>query len=86
MRILFRKKFTKQFQKLRSGEKKRLKERIRLFKEDDRHPILEDHALVGLFSGRRSINIGGDLRALYRMVDKETVQFVAIGTHSELYE
>jgi len=83
--IIFRKSFTKRFKKLQKGEQKRCEERIVLFQNNSQHPLLQDHALQGTISSRRSINIGGDLRALYRVVDTKAVQFITISTHSELY-
>jgi mRNA-degrading endonuclease YafQ of YafQ-DinJ toxin-antitoxin module len=41
--------------------------------------------LHGEYSGYRSINITGDLRVIYEPLGKNTVQFVIIDTHSNLY-
>jgi len=41
--------------------------------------------LKGKYTGYRSINIGGALRAAYKLIDSEIYFFVEISTHSELY-
>ena len=60
-------------------------ERLLLFSKDMFHPLLNNHALRGIYKDTRSINVTGDYRALYTH-DGEKVVFIAIGTHSELYE
>ena len=85
MRIVAHREFKKQFKKLRSGEKRRFRERRDLFLENEFHPLLENHPLQGRYKGYRSIRIGGDLSAVYRRLGPETVLFAKIGTHSELY-
>ena len=60
-------------------------ERIVLFSINPTDSILNNHLLFGKYEGHRSINITGDLRAIYTMIDEDTALFVAIGTHSQLY-
>ncbi|MFH1233736.1 MAG: hypothetical protein V1649_03770 [Patescibacteria group bacterium] len=36
--------------------------------------------------GRRSINITGDIRAVYEQISKDKVLFVIIASHSKLYD
>jgi len=47
---------------------------------------LRNHSLQGKYDGVRSITITGDFRAHYVILLEESRTFVAIGTHSELYE
>lgn len=86
MRIIVHREFKKQFKKLRPGEKRRFRERRDLFLENEFHPLLENHPLQGIYKRYRSIHIGGDLSVVYRRLERETVLFARIGTHSELYE
>jgi len=79
------KKSRKQFNKLQDGEKRKFKKHRDLFFENPHHPALHNHKLKGKWSGYRSINITGDIRAIYKPVDETMVHFVAVGTHSELY-
>jgi len=48
-------------------------------------PVLENHPLQGRYEGYRSINITGDLRAVFKQVRPDKYWFTKIGTHSELY-
>ena len=85
MKIRLHKRFQKRISTLRSNEKKRLIERLTLFIEDEFNPLLANHLLHGKYKGYRSINIGGDLRAVYKFLERDEVLFVEIGTHNELY-
>ncbi len=59
--------------------------RLALFVKDQRDPVLANHALNGEWAGYRSINITGDIRAVFEEIDKRHVEFIDIGSHSELY-
>lgn len=83
--IDFTKGFTKQFRVLRSRQKERFYERLELFKKDPHNKALRDHAFKGKYKGYRSINIEGDLGALYYVKGNVIVIFGFIGTHSQLY-
>jgi len=85
MKILLHKNFEKRYKKLRLGEKRRFKKQRDLFLENPYHPLLHNHPLQGPYRGYRSIGISGDLRAIYKIIDPDTVYFVALGTHNELY-
>lgn len=76
--------FIKDSKRLTIGQKEKLKVRLKLFGQDKFDPILNNHSLKGKYSGYRSINITGDLRALYK-ISGEDVTFVAIDSHSNLY-
>ncbi len=83
--IDFTKGFIKQFKKLRPVQKERFYERMELFKQNPHDRRLRDHALKGKFTGYRSIDIEGDLRALYYIDGDRIVIFTFIGSHSQLY-
>jgi len=86
MKIIFHRDFHKRYCKLRKGEQRKVDDRIRLFEKYPFHPPLNNHALRHPYEGSRSINITGDLRAIYEELDPDTVHFITIGTHPELYE
>lgn len=86
MKIILHKDFHKRYGKLKQGEKQKVDRRIRLFEKDPFDTLLNNHALHGAYQGCRSINIAGDLHAIYEEIDYDTVHFVALGTHAELYE
>lgn len=85
MIFLFHRHFRKRYKKLSSKTKARFEGRLQLFAEDQLHPLLENHALRGERKEYRSITITGDIRAIYKAIDAESIEFVLIGTHHELY-
>ena len=85
MRIVLHRNFEKQYAKLQKQTKVHTKERLALFLRDEFHPILNNHPLRGKYVGYRSINITGDLRALYRRGEHDDRIFTLIDTHSNLY-
>jgi len=85
MKVVFHKNFDKQYSKLRVSEKEQFKERRDIFLKEEFNPILHNHSLKGKYKGYRSINISGDLRAVYKYLNQDTIIFVAIDSHSNLY-
>lgn len=83
--IIFHRNFEKQILKLKIGERRRLQERLKIFLRDPFAKILNNHSLKGKYVDCRSINIGGDLRAIYKMASDDRCVFFEIGTHGELY-
>ena len=83
--IQFTKDFARQFKKLKSTQQTRFYERLELFKNNPSDRVLRDHALKGNYIGYRSIDIQGDLRALYYIQNDKIIIFALIGTHSQLY-
>lgn len=77
--------FKKQYRRLPKTLQARCDERILLFASDSRHPQLRNHPLQGKYTGYWSINVSGDVRALYKVIDDEIILFALIGTHSKLY-
>ena len=84
MKIKLHKNFDKNYKKLSEGQKRKFKERRDLFLQDKFNPILNNHSLKGEYLGYRSINITGDLRAIFKLAGEEAT-FVAIDSHSKLY-
>lgn len=85
MKLLFHKQFEKQLKKLSPKDLEVTKERLKMFLADPYDPRLRNHAIKGKYSGYRSIDIRGDLRALYKR-GGEAVIFVFLGSHSRLYK
>lgn len=77
--------FKKDYKKLPVNIRSHFEERLVLFLHDPFHPLLNNHPLHGEWEGHRSLNITGDLRAIFR-IERETVIFVAIDTHTNLYD
>ena len=66
------------------SQKEKFKERRNLFLRDEFNPVLNNHALKGRWLGYRSINVTGNVRAIFKR-DLESALFVAIDRHSNLY-
>jgi len=71
--------------KLTPKVKAKMIERITLFTKDPLDYTLRNHALNTPYKGSYSIDITGDCRAIYHLVDDQTALFTHIGTHSQLY-
>lgn len=84
MTIAYSKAFIKQAKKLSPDLRKKLQAKIKLFASNPLDPTLRNHALKGKYKEYRSIDITGDIRALYLQNEDETI-FDAVGTHSQLY-
>lgn len=85
MRIVFGRKFKKQYAKLSPKLQNQCDERLRLFMVDKYHPRLRLHPLKGEFLGCFSMDITGDFRIVFEAQSNDVVLLIAIGTHSELY-
>jgi mRNA-degrading endonuclease YafQ of YafQ-DinJ toxin-antitoxin module len=85
MQIIFHKKFIKDFAILRPEQKLKFKERRTLFESNPFDPTLKNHSVERAYPGWRSINITGDIRALYEEKSEDVAVFMKIGTHSQLY-
>ncbi len=85
VKIKYTKKFRKQYSKLDPKIREQFKKRQRLWLSDPYNYLLHLHMLTGEYSGLYSINITGDIRALYEKIDDKYVVFGFIGTHSQLY-
>ncbi len=83
--IDFTKGFIKQYKKLKPIQKQRFNQRLVLFKQNPYAKELRNHALRGRYVGYRSIDVQGNLRALYYVAGDRIVVFAIIGTHSQLY-
>lgn len=84
MIIVYHREFLKDFKKLRLKEANKFKERLVLLEKDEFNPILNNHPLKGEFEGLRTINVTGDLRAIYKR-EKNLAIFIAVDSHSNLY-
>lgn len=84
MVIKFDKRFAKQYDTANLKIKNAFQNRLKLFRQNPFNPTLNNHSLKGKYSGYRSINITGDLRAIYKRIG-ENIIFVTIDSHSNLY-
>ena len=85
MVIQYTPKFKKQYKKLPEKFQKQFDSRLLLFIDNSSDPRLRVHPLKGKYGGYWSMNVNGDLRALYLKRGEEIIIFALIGTHSQLY-
>jgi addiction module RelE/StbE family toxin len=79
------KSFDKQYAKLNLKVKTSFKKRLEIFKANPFDISLRNHSLKGRYLGYRSIDVTGDVRALYTTQGDTIIIFGFIGTHSQLY-
>jgi len=84
MLIDLHKHFRKQYERLPAKFQDKFDEKLKLFIADSFAPELNNHGLHGKYVGCRSINVTGDLRAIYEVRGKG-VRFLDIDNHSNLY-
>lgn len=84
MTVSYTKKFKKQYSKLHVKIQDQFDSRILLFMEDPTNRILRVHSLKGRYKNYYSIDITGDIRAIYTRKEDKVI-FEIIGTHSQLY-
>ena len=85
MRYILSKRFEKDFKKLRTPIKKKVLVVLQKFIDDPMNPAFRNHRLPGKWNNHFSINVTGDVRAVYVYIENNIVHFVAVGSHSELY-
>ncbi|OIO18759.1 MAG: hypothetical protein AUJ23_03085 [Candidatus Magasanikbacteria bacterium CG1_02_32_51] len=88
MKIDYSRKFIKKLKKSNKKIRVAFYKKLNIFRSNIYDQRLENHKLNGEIKNLRSINITGDWRALYIDLDDkiEWVEFVDLGTHSELYK
>jgi len=85
MRLVPSTRFKKHYRKLPRTLQAKADDRLALFAEGPLHPLLNNHPLHGEHKDKRSINIGGDYRIVYREIKSSVYLLIDISTHSELY-
>jgi len=87
MNIEYHKTFVKNFKKRFENSqkiKKQYNERLRLFINNPKHPLLQDHLLKGEKLTLRAFSITGDVRVVYTQIGRRVI-FLDIGTHNQVY-
>ena len=85
MQYILSKRFEKEFTKLPKPVKKKVLSVLQKFVNDPLDHSLKNHRLSGKWHNHFSINVTGDVRAVYVYIKDDIVYFVAVGSHSELY-
>ena len=84
MQYITSKNFDKNFAKLSKRIKEKVIQQFEIFLIDPMDSSLSNHRLHGKWSKYRSINVTGNIRAIY-IQEGDIARFIDIGSHSELY-
>jgi addiction module RelE/StbE family toxin len=85
MEVRYSTQFKKQYKKLSKKIRLQFHERLALLMADQDSPQLHIHKLSGEYLGLWSMNVTGEMRAIFDCSYKGVAVFVAIGSHSKLY-
>jgi mRNA-degrading endonuclease YafQ of YafQ-DinJ toxin-antitoxin module len=88
MKFKYKKSFKKSYKKLNPKIQWKVDIKIKLFSKNPFLEELNNHSLKWKLLWKRSINITGDFRAIFKELSNwkyEFIEFVEIWTHSELY-
>lgn len=85
LKALYHKDFKKDFKKLSKNIRERFAERFTVFLKNPADPTIRDHPLLGVMEWKRAFSISGDIRVVYRFLDKNTILLLRIGTHNQVY-
>jgi len=84
--VIFSKQFKKQFKKQTQKVQRQFDSKFELWLENPSDPTLNVHHLRGKLNRFCSINVTGDIRALYEVQGNTVYVFAMIGSHSQLYK
>lgn len=85
MNKIFGKSFLKHFDILDPKIKRQFFRRLDLFESNPISPQLRNHTLKGNLLGLRAFSVTGDYRAIYQFTDQNTIKFIDIGRHGQIY-
>ncbi len=80
--------FVKMFQELVIDDKELevlVREKVKLFEKNPDDTRLDNHPLKKRMEGKWAFSITHDIRIVYERIGKNTIRFLAIGGHEEVY-
>lgn len=86
--VEFSDRFERKLQEVPDEIKAAFADALDLFIEEPNHPTLRNHPLKKKHVGFRSIDVTGDVRAVFKEVqiaERIVIKFHLLGTHKELY-
>ena len=63
-----------------------MRAQLTLLRDDPTNPKLGIHPLRGSGLGQYSVDVGGDVRAIFQKIGEDALYFIEIGTHHQLYK
>ena len=84
-RIYYSTHFIRKVKKLSPFDQSLLSSKIDVFRTDSNNPKLKVHALTGKLRGYFSFSLDYSRRVIFVKPEKDTVLFVDVGSHDEVY-
>ncbi len=78
--IYYHNQFKKSFQRLPNDIQRKAKERVRIFRENPFHPLLDTYKLHGKLREQWSFSVKGQYRIIFLFDNNDTI-FLDIGPH-----
>lgn len=85
LKVTYHRNFKKDFQKLQKNVQAAFGERVTIFLENPKFPLLFDHPLKGEMKGRRAFSVTGSFRTIYEYIEKDKIKLLSIGNHPHVY-
>lgn len=85
MNVIFTDGFKKKYSRLSKKVQKQFEKRMNIFLENSGNPLLRNHPLKGNLTGLRAFSVTGDFRVIYKIIDRESIKLIDIGTHNQVY-
>ena len=87
MKIIHRKKFSKNYIKLPRNLRQKVRTTEQLFKREPFHPSLQNHTLHGQLKHLRSISVTNDVRIIFEEFDNYAIVLMLdVGSHNRVYK
>lgn len=85
MKILYSKKFARNYQKLPKNIKLLAEKKEKVFRHNPQSSKLKTHQLKGKLKGLSAFSINYEYRIVLCFVNKRVAWFVNVGTHDQVY-
>ncbi|MBI4049896.1 MAG: hypothetical protein HY398_00410 [Candidatus Doudnabacteria bacterium] len=86
MKVVYGPRFLKVARRLPGNIKKLLARQVEILEKDSFDPRLHTKMLAGELAGFFSFRITRDFRAIFRFLDKNTIQLLLIGNRKDIYK
>ncbi len=81
MKISFKPKFIKRFKKLPTALQEEIMEKVKLLKNEPRHPFLKTHKLKGELDESYTFSVNYSYRIVFEYLSKNEVVLLCVGNH-----
>lgn len=82
MKLVYKPSFIRQYSKLPVALQNEVKEKIELFRENQKHPFLKAHKLKGKLKEYWSFSVNYQYRIVFGYESKDVITLLSVGDHS----